>query len=98
MANGALQYVSYEPDTEVLDVPAVPSLPTRSRTPTDGALTMHVYQDGAWHRRTPDLATTSCALLIDSQRSPVRREELIGTLCTICFTAFECSQAERKNR
>ena len=68
--------------------------PVRSRTSTDGALTMQVYCEGEWHRRTPDLANTACALLIDSQRCPARREELCEPLCSICFTAFEKSQAK----
>ena len=81
-------------ETRVVDDPDAPMFPVRARTGTDGALTMHVYVDGEWHRRTPDLATTSCALLIDSQRSPVRREVLLQPLCPICFTAYERSQAK----
>lgn len=86
-------------DTQVIDDPdAPPPLPVRARTGTDGALTMQVYIDDCWHRRTPDLAHTACALRIDGERNPPRREQLVEPLCRICFTAFEVSQAKGPDR
>lgn len=68
-------------------------LPIIPRTSTDGALTMQVYKDGNWHRRTPDLATTSCGEVIHSAFDPVRREELCFPLCPECFTKYEHTKA-----
>lgn len=82
----------YERDTEICD-PEPAALPVRSRTSTDGALTMQVYKEGNWHRRTPDLASTACGKPIHSTFDPVRREELCLPLCHECFTKFEQERA-----
>jgi hypothetical protein len=82
----------YEPDVVVEDEP-VPLV--RSRTVTDGALTMQVMINGDWHRRTPDLATTACGAPIVSQFSPLRRESLTEPLCEVCFTDFERDKAAK---
>lgn len=60
----------------------------------DEDLIMHVYVDGEWHRRTPDLHHTACALRVHLHRAPLRREVLEGALCSICFTDFERSEAK----
>lgn len=69
-------------DTQVID------------DPDEGVTVVHVYVDGEWHRRTPDLHHTACALEIASQRCNLRPEQLVGDLCSICFTAFERSQVK----
>ncbi len=74
---------SYDPDVVVVDV-----VGPRPRTITS-ELTMQILTMGAWHRRTPDLAFTSCGLAYHAQFAPVRRESHAGPLCTICFTDFE---------
>lgn len=83
----------YDPD---YSEPAA-EMPVRSRTSTDGALTMQVLTDGAYHRRTPNLSHTACGLVIQTQYSPLRREELAGMLCRSCFTAFELAIADKTN-
>lgn len=92
---------AYEPDVTV-EEQDVPVIPIRSRTATDGALTMQVYvaakfDDGVeitgWHRRTPDLATTACGFAYNAQFAPTRREELCLPLCPACFTKFELGKA-----
>lgn len=88
----ALAYAAYDRDTEVADEPIA-----RPRTVTDGALTMQTYTMGKWHRRTPDLAHTACGRQIDTQRCPVRREELAGDVCPDCFTPFERHIAAQNN-
>jgi hypothetical protein len=81
-----------------------------SRTRTDGALTMQVLTEATfddetardvgmrrfvgWHRRKPNLATTSCGAPIASQFAPLRREELTDRLCPVCFTRSERQDAE----
>lgn len=103
MLDRALSFAAYEVDTVIADEPAPEPL-ARPRTVTDGALTMQVYTMGKWHRRTPDLSHTACGLRIDSQRCPVRREELSGDLCAgdaerdPCFTTFELVLAGSANR
>lgn len=92
----ALAYAGYVADTEIEDVEEAPP-PVVSRTRSDGALTMHVYTMGKWHRRTPDLSHTGCGKSIDGQRNPVRREELVGDLCVDCFTGFELARAAASN-
>lgn len=82
--HGHAHVLNYEPDTAVVDVDEVP--PVRSRTVTDGAMTMQVLIDGKHHRRMPDLSETSCGKRIETQFQPVRREELDDTLCDVCFT------------
>lgn len=93
----ALGYARYTPDTLVEDVedhhPPIP----RPRVATED-LTMHVYTMGKWHRRTPDLQLTPCEKPIAGQFCPVRREELVGDLCTDgCFTPFELRTAATNN-
>ena len=83
---------AYEPDT-VVEEQEAPVIPIRSRTSTDGALTMQVYKGTHWHRRMPDLATTACGIPIHSQFDPVRREEICVPLCSLCFTQFELDRA-----
>ncbi len=58
---------------------------------------MQVLIEGAHHRRTPDLKHTACGELIQTQYSPLRREELSGRLCPKCFTTFELAVAEKVN-
>ena len=83
----------------VIDDPDdVVSFPVRSRTSTDGALTMQVRIDGEWHRRIPSLSHTSCALAITGQFNDLRRETLADRLCAICFTPFERSQVPKEDR
>lgn len=84
-------------ETTVADEPAA-TRPLVSRTRTDGALTMQVLQEGHWHRRTPDLATTSCGAPISSQFSPLRREALTDPLCLVCFTDYERAKAAEQTR
>lgn len=85
--------LAYERDTEVVDVDDPPI--ARSRVPT-AELTMQVYVDGAYHRRTPDLATTACGLPVHSEFTNARREELTHPLSRECgcFTPFELSKAD----
>jgi DNA-binding IclR family transcriptional regulator len=78
-------------DTLVVDDPDERT--TRRRSQTE--LTMQVLSHGAWHRRTPDLATTACGHPFNAQFSPVRRESHIGPLCSVCFTPYELAQSER---
>ncbi len=54
---------------------------------------MHVYVDGQWHRRTPDLRATACGVLFHGGYCSLRREELKGPLCPVCFTPFEIAKA-----
>lgn len=81
--------IQNDPDDDEL----APIIPIRSRTSTDGALTMQVYKDAHWHRRMPDLATTACGIPIHSQFDPIRREEICVPLCSACFTQFELERA-----
>ena len=67
--------------------------PVIARTRTDGALTMQVLTMGVWHRRTPDLSHTACGVPIQTQFSPLRREELSDPLCPECFTTYEHQRA-----
>ena len=86
---------AYEPDVVVVDVDERRRRPT-SRPAED--LTMHVYLDGAWHRRLPDLSATACEAHILTQFAPLRREELSGDLCETCFTSGERKRAAANNR
>lgn len=88
---------TYDRDTYVLDVDDYRQTPSLPRVATE-ELEMQVYVEGAWHRRMPDLSETACELRIDSQRSPVRRNELRGDLCPICHTAAEMERADDTNR
>ncbi len=85
----------YEPDTFVVDVDDRPS----QRACTED-LTMQVLHAGAWHRRTPDLATTACGDAIHGQFTPTRREDLKHPLSKHCgcFTSFELSKADERER
>lgn len=92
-------------DTVVVDDPDVVPLPVRSRTSTDGALTMQVLVEGSFHRRiapgssVPALSRTSCDKPIHSQFAPTRREELCHPLCRDgCFTDFELRLADERRR
>ena len=92
--------LDYENDTIIADVDddwSTPTVitPTIGRVPT-GELTMQVYVNGAHHRRTPDLATTACGILIAGEFCPSRREELRHPLSRDCgcFTPFELSIAD----
>jgi len=98
--------LAYQRDTEIADVeeeweaaPTVitpPPPPTIGRVPT-GELTMQVHVEGAYHRRTPDLAMTACGHhRIAGEFCPTRREELKHPLSRDCgcFTPFELSIAD----
>lgn len=63
------------------------------RAPT-AELTMQVHHNGAWHRRTPDLARTACGDRLHTAFTPVRHETLtaVGDLCETCFTPFELGE------
>ncbi len=80
----------YEVDAVVVDV----AEPTAIRRRADTELTMQVLTGAAWHRRTPDLATTACGMPFHSSFTPVRRESHVGPLCGECFTAFERAHSE----
>jgi len=56
---------------------------------------MHVYVDGAWHRRLPDLSRTACGLKFNSQFSRLRREELKHPMRRCCFTEVEIAEADK---
>lgn len=76
----------YEPDTIIVDVPE--ERPSRRRE----ELTMQVHHDdGAWHRRTPDLSMTACGLPLQRLGQALRVETYGGhqPLCRTCFTPFE---------
>ncbi len=71
---------AYEPDTIVVDVHEDPEL------------TMQVHHDdGAWHRRTPDISMTACGLPLYRLGQSLRVETYAGPqpLCRTCFTPFE---------
>jgi hypothetical protein len=89
----------YEADTEIVDVDEWHAPPSLPRVPT-GELTMQVYVDGAYHRRTPDLATTACGVPYHSEFSKPRREELTHPLSRDCgcFTPFELTRADAAKR
>ncbi len=91
---------SHYEDTIVVDVdvPDRPDafIPPRPRTAT-AELTMQVHVNGEWHRRVPDLSTTSCDKPIHSQFDSVRRESLIGKLCRVCFTPHELRLSVKAN-
>ena len=104
----ALALLAHEPaDKVVLDLedpPFVPAAieidvapPALPRVPTE-QLTMHVYVEGCWHRRMPDLSATSCDVQYNAQFAPTRREELVGELCSDCFTPAELVRAWRANK
>lgn len=57
---------------------------------------MHVYHEGAWHRRTPDLKTTACGKPFHSEFCRTRREELTHPMSRCCFTEHEVEQADKK--
>lgn len=59
---------------------------------------MHVYYNGEWHRRTPDLQTTACGRRFNSQFSRLRREELTHPLARCCFTDHEIEKADEKKK
>lgn len=68
-----------------------------SRTPTE-EMTMQVYVQAEWHRRTPDGMNCACGPRIPTDMLFIRREILSereidgrpsGKLCVECFTAFE---------
>lgn len=80
-------------DTVVVDVDDF--TPPRARVRTED-LTMHVFHEGRWHRRMPDLSATSCDEQYNSQFAPLRREELTHPLCPRCFTAAELARADAK--
>lgn len=90
-------------ETIVIDDPDAAPLPLRPRTTTDGALTMQVFVDGAFHRRlapgsaVPALSRTACDLPIHSQFASTRREELCNPLCRRgCFTPYELELADQR--
>lgn len=87
-----LNAYAYERDKEVVDVEDPPAL---NRVPTED-LAVHVLVDGAYHRRHPALAKTSCGILYHSQFSPIRRELLVHPLSRTCgcFTADELAEAD----
>lgn len=87
----------YEPDVSVVDVEPTKPAPKpvrRRRVVTDEELDMQVLANGQWHRRTPDLAHTACGERFQAQFAPIRRNDLAGPLCAVCFTAFERQVAE----
>jgi hypothetical protein len=80
-------------ETIVIDDPD--DRPSRRRVGEE--LTMQVYVESAWHRRTPDLKTTACGEAFHSQFAKVRPESHAGVLCRICFTDYELALNERIN-
>lgn len=58
---------------------------------------MHVYVEGCWHRRMPDLSATACDVRYNAQFAPTRREELVGDMCGKCFTQPELARAAAAN-
>ena len=73
------------------------TLPVTGRTRTDEFRTMQVMVLSRWHRRMPSLEETSCEVPYHSQFCPLRREELTGDLCTVCFTPGELDRAAKNN-
>jgi hypothetical protein len=111
-----MERVAYVPDTEVHDDPEDPPHrrlfpkpttvpPATGRVPTQ-ELTMHVFHNGAYHRRIPTLQYTACEDGTDRGRlhsefagardvPKPRREELRHPLCRDgCFTPFELRIAD----
>lgn len=107
MATAALAREVYKPDTKIEDVEEPPFRPiampvlepiARPRVATK-ELTMQVLVDGKYHRRTPDLATTSCGRhTLHSEFTVTRREELRHPLSRDCgcFTPFELAKADER--
>jgi hypothetical protein len=84
----------YEPDVTVSDVEESSQRPSRRRYGEE--LTMQVYVEGRWHRRTPDLKTTACGKPYHAQFCNPRRESYQGDICrgdedgrNACFTPYE---------
>jgi hypothetical protein len=78
---------AYDPDTVVVDLPE-----DRPARPLHAELTMQVHHDdGAWHRRTPDLSMTACGMPLYRLGQALRVETYAGPqpLCRTCFTPFE---------
>jgi hypothetical protein len=71
-----------------------------TRRKTAEAIVMHVYVDGANHRRSPGLGVTACGRPFNAQFAPVRPEQLVHPLSRDCgcFTPFELDQADQKLR
>ncbi len=84
-------------ETYVVDDPDAPAVVPRSRAITE-ELIVHVQVQGMWHRRTPTLAETSCGISYHGQFSALRRQELVGRLCPVCFTKHELAIAAAANR
>jgi hypothetical protein len=88
-------------DTLVVDDPDATPAPTFGRVAT-AELTMQILVLGQWHRRTPDLAETSCGVPVRMVETPMRREVLTfrasqgqpaADMCPDCFTPHEIKRA-----
>jgi hypothetical protein len=88
-------------ETLVVDDPDAATAAAIGRV-TTAELTMQILVLGQWHRRTPDLAETSCGVPVRMVETPMRREVLTfratqgqppGDLCPECFTGHEIKRA-----
>src|SRR5689334_20815628 len=96
MPQHAFDFSDEEDTKEVIDVVEKPLPPIARPRVATADLTMQVFHKGAYHRRTPDLATTACGQRLHSEYSPVRREVLLHPLSRDCgcFTPFELAKAD----